>query len=275
MHKDALSGKKVGFFRELYNARTLTWTLAKNDFKTRFAGSYLGIIWGFIQPLVTIAVYWFVFSYGLKMGSSDVGVPYILWLICGIIPWFFFSQSWSGATNCLGEYSYLVKKVVFPFTVLPMVKIISEFFVHLFFLAIMLILFAVYGMFPDLYYLQIFYYMLCTLVLTLGISMLSACVNVFFKDTSQIVAVALQLGFWVTPVIWNIKAMGFSPIIVNILKVNPMYYIVQGYREALIDKVWFWESPVSMAVFWAIALLLLLCGIKLFNRMKPHFSDVL
>ena len=96
---------------EMYENRNLVLRLSVNDFKTKYAGSYLGILWAFVQPVVTVLVYWFVFEKGLKAGSSG-DVPFVLWLIAGLVPWFFFSDSWNGATNSLVEYHYLVKKVV-------------------------------------------------------------------------------------------------------------------------------------------------------------------
>ena len=119
---------------ELYQNRKLVLSLAKNDFKTKYAGSYLGIVWAFIQPIVTILVYWFVFSVGLKAGTvSDY--PFVLYLVSGIVPWFFFQDALNGGTNALIEYNYLVKKVVFKISILPIVKIISALFVHVFFVA--------------------------------------------------------------------------------------------------------------------------------------------
>jgi len=118
---------------ELINNRKLIFSLAKNDFKTKYAGSYLGIIWAFIQPIITVLIYWFVFQVGFKSAPMK-DFPFVLWLIAGIIPWFFFQESLMNATNSLLEYSYLVKKVVFKVSVLPLVKIISALFVHIFFI---------------------------------------------------------------------------------------------------------------------------------------------
>ena len=115
---------------DIYKNRRLVAKLAKNDFKTRYAGSYLGIVWAFIQPVITILVYWFVFSVGFRSGTGDLGVPFVLYLVAGIVPWFFFQDALIGGTNSLLEYNYLVKKVVFNISVLPVVKIISAMFVH-------------------------------------------------------------------------------------------------------------------------------------------------
>ena len=94
---------------DIYKNRRLVAKLAKNDFKTRYAGSYLGIVWAFIQPVITILVYWFVFSVGFRSGTGDLGVPFVLYLVAGIVPWFFFQDALMGGTNSLLEYNYLVK----------------------------------------------------------------------------------------------------------------------------------------------------------------------
>ena len=92
---------------ELFAGRTLIFQLAKNDFKKKYAGSYLGIVWAFVQPVVTVMVYWFVF--GMIRSSSPRPVPFVLWLIAGLIPWFFFQDGLINGTNALLEYNYLVK----------------------------------------------------------------------------------------------------------------------------------------------------------------------
>ena len=158
--------KKMSLPKELYQNRKLIWSLAKNDFKTKYAGSYLGIVWAFIQPVVTVLVYWFVF--GVVRQGSPKAVPFVLWLIAGLVPWFFFQEALTQSTNALIEYSYLVKKVVFKIDILPMVKIIASLFVHLFFVAFTVFLFCCYGYFPDLYDLQLVYYSFCVFMLVLA-----------------------------------------------------------------------------------------------------------
>ena len=122
--------------KELLSSRRMIWKLAKNDFKTKYAGSYFGILWAFVQPIVTILIYIIIFQYGFKAAPSREGYPYALTLTSGIIPWFFFSEALINATNCFMEYSYLVKKVVFKISILPVVKVVSSLFVHLFFVAL-------------------------------------------------------------------------------------------------------------------------------------------
>ena len=131
--------KILGLPLELYHNKGLILSLSKNDFKTKYAGSYLGIVWAFIQPVVTIMVYWFVFTVGLKAGDM-AEYPFVLYLISGIVPWFFFQDALNGGTNALMEYNYLVKKVVFKISILPIVKVFSALFVHVFFVAFALVI---------------------------------------------------------------------------------------------------------------------------------------
>ena len=262
---------------ELFQNRQLIWKLAKNDFKTRYAGSYLGIVWAFVQPVITVLLYWFVFSVALPSRAvavkGDITIPYILWLIAGIVPWFFFSEALSNGTNALLEYNYLVKKVVFKISILPIIKIISALFVHGFFLIFTVALFACYGYYPDLYTLQVFYYSACMFVFVLGLCYITCSIIIFFRDLGQIISILLQVGIWATPILWNITTL--SPKLRIIFKLNPMNYIVEGYRDSLIDKIWFWENFYSTAYFWILTACTFAVGAMVFKRLKVHFADVL
>ena len=262
---------------ELYQNRRLIWKLSKNDFKTRYAGSYLGIIWAFVQPVVTVVMYWFVFGVVMPGRAvavqGDIEIPYILWLIAGIVPWFFFSEALPNGTGALLEYNYLVKKVVFKISILPIIKIISALFVHCFFVVFTLILFSCYGYYPDLYTLQVFYYSFCMFVFVLGLSYITCAIVVFFRDLGQIISICLQVGIWATPILWNINTI--PQHLRFIFKLNPMNYIVEGYRLALVDKAWFWEHFYSTAYFWILTLCIFAIGALVFKRLKVHFADVL
>lgn len=261
---------------DVYRNRRLILKLAKNDFKTKYAGSYLGTIWAFIQPVVTVLVYWFVFSVGFRSGTGDLGVPFVLYLVAGIIPWFFFQEALTGGTNALIQYDYLVKKVVFNISVLPVVKILSALFVHLFFVLFTMILYGCYGHFPDLYYLQLIYYSACLFLLVLGLCYATSAVVVFFRDLTQMINIGLQVGIWLTPIMWIAEtALKGHEVLQKVLQLNPVYYIVSGYRDAFIMKNWFWERPLWTAYFWIFTVLCFVLGNWIFQRLRVHFADVL
>ncbi len=272
--------RDTSLFGSLVSNRILIWNLAKNDIKKKFAGSYFGIAWAFVQPVITVLLYWFVFEVGLNSKVSDlrtgIKVPFVLWLMAGLVPWFYFQEAVNGGTGVLVEYSYLVKKVVFQIDMLPVVKMISSLFTHVFFVSFALVVFACMGYYPDVYTLQIVYYSMCMILFTTGVVYATGAVTVFFRDMKEVVTIILQIGIWITPIMWNFEDMKMIPgWAAAILRLNPMYYVVSGYRDALIHKIGFWERPGLTAFFWLMTVLMYLLGTGVFKRLRPHFADVL
>ncbi|MFT4104673.1 MAG: ABC transporter permease [Lacrimispora sp.] len=266
----------VSLLKEIITKRKLILDLSKADFKKRFVGSYFGIAWLFLQPLATIMVYFCVFQLGFKSAPPVPGYPYVLWLIPGIVPWFYFSESLNLGTGCLQEYNYLVKKVVFRVEILPVIKMISCLMVHGIFAVVMIAIFLLYGFMPRISWLQIIYYSFASSMLSLGITYFTSAVNVFFKDISQIVGIFLQFGIWMVPVMWDPDMFPSAPAwLSSVLKINPFYYIVAGYRDSMLTGNWFIERPKLGLYFWAVTIVLMLAGLKVFKRLRPHFSDVL
>lgn len=257
----------------IWKNRTLMMDLTVQDFKRRFAGSYLGILWGFINPLLTMIVYWLVFQFGFRSGDAN-GVPFMAWFACGISVWLFFSDAFSTASNAFVSYSYLVKKVVFNINILPLVKIFSSLVVHLFFVLLVAIICSLFGYYPSLYLLQLPYYMLCAIALIFAISLVFASVMVFFRDLGQIINIILMIGMWGTPIAWNMGQFSDHPILQTILKLNPIFYLVDGYRDCFVQQTWFWEKGLSL-YFWGLLLVLLLWGSSVYNRLKNSFADFL
>lgn len=260
---------------ELYQSRHLIWKLAKNDFKKRYAGSYMGALWAMLQPVVTIAMYYIVFDkiMGNSINRGTGEIPFVLFLTAGLVPWFYFSEALNSGTNALLEYNYLVKKVVFKISVLPIIKIIAATFIHVFFVCVMLVVAAIYGYYPTIYTLQIFYYSICLFLFVLALSYTTCSIVVFFKDLSQIINIGLQIGIWVTPIMWNLNILDNKWII--ILKLNPLVYIVNGYRSAVYGREWFFRDFFSTMYFWIITTVIFGIGALIFKRLKIHFADVL
>lgn len=259
---------------ELYQSRHLIWKLAKNDFKKRYAGSYMGAVWAMVQPVVTVARYYIVFD--RIMGNTGRGtddVPFVLFLTAGLVPWFYFSEALNNGTNAMLEYNYLVKKVVFKISILPIIKIIAATFIHVFFVVVLLVVAAIYGYYPTVYTIQIVYYSFCLFIFVLALCYTSCSIVVFFKDLSQIINIALQIGMWATPILWNIDALHTDWLVV--LKLNPLVYIVNGYRSAVYGEQWFFQDFFSTMYFWIVTVVLFGIGAAVFKRLKVHFADVL
>jgi ABC-type polysaccharide/polyol phosphate export permease len=262
----------INFLLDLYRNRGLILQLTARDFKSRYLGSYLGLLWAFINPVVTILIFWFVFEVGFK--SAPVGdFPFILWLMAGIIPWFFIAETLMSGTGAVVENSYLVKKIVFRVSMLPVIKLLSALIVHLFFVIVIFIVFSVYHIFPGIHSLQVIYYGFSAIVLLLGLTWLTSSSMVFLKDVGQIVSMFTQFGFWLTPIFWSLQMV--PPKYQIFLKLNPVYYITEGYRDSFVHNVWFWEHPIYTAYYWLFTGFVFVLGAVVFSRLRPHFADVL
>ena len=258
--------------RNLFNNFTFIWQFALDDLKSKYSGSALGIAWAFIQPIITVILYWFVFQLGFK-SQPIANFPFILWLLAGLVPWFFFSDAIANATGSLKEYDYLVQKVLFNINILPLAKVMSTLLIQFVLLTFAICFYCLWGYVPDLYYLQLLPYLLYMVVLTAGIVYLTSTLYVFFKDIQQIISIILQVVFWLTPIVWTLDAMPEG--VQGILKYNPMYYVVSGYRNALVGKKEHLWSLAMNIYYWCAALLTLWLGLWLFNRCKKHFADIL
>ncbi len=256
----------------IWAARKQIKSLAVSDFKSRFSGSYLGVFWGVIQPIMTILLFWFVFQVGFRSQPMS-NAPFILWLVAGMIPWNFFSDAWLNGNGAFTGYSYIVKKLVFNIDILPLVKIMASSIMNIIFNAIIIIVYGLYGRLPILHLIDMLYFSLCLTALALGLSMITSTLNVFMKDVGQFLNIAMQFIMWLTPIMWDYNMLPGSWS--WFYKLNPLFYVINGYREALIDGRWFFSNFYMMLWFWAITITVNIVGIRLMKKLKPHFADVL
>lgn len=260
------------FVKDLFQQRRIIYELARHDFRSRYLGSYLGIIWAFVHPTIYILLLWFVFQFAFK-SQPVADVPFVLWLMSGIIPWFFFQDSTSGAANAILGNAFLVRKMSFNLGMLPIVKIISALVIHLFFFLFLLIMLLLYGVLPSLFWLQGFYYLMAMVLFVMGLSWFTSAVVIFLRDMNQLVTVSLQFLFWITPIFWSLTLL--PPHFQQLIKLNPIVYIVQGYRESFVLNIWFWEHWMETVYFWTVTGTMLVLGAVVFRWLRPHFADVL
>lgn len=197
----------------------------------------------------------------------------MLWFMCGIVPWLYFSEAFSMASNSFLEYSYLVKKVVFNINILPLVKIFSSAIVHIFFIGLLLIICSIFGYYPSIYLLQLPYYLLCIVALLFALSLITSSIMVFFRDLNQIIGVILLVGMWGTPIAWTTNM--FPASVVKYFKLNPIYYLVEGYRDMFVNHIWFWQKYHQTPYFWLLIFIILIIGVFIYNRLRPFFADTL
>lgn len=257
----------------LWNNRKMLWELAVNDCRARFSSSMLGVVWTVLQPLVNMLVIWLVFQVGFRSTPIAADVPFIVWYMPAFVAWNYFQESTSQVSGSMIEYSYLVKKVNFSVEIIPPIKILSNAIIHTFFIGFVIIVNLVYGRLPSIYYIQVLYYFICVMALSMSIGWITSSVAPFVPDITNIVALIIQTGFWITPIFWD--ASNMSGIIGEVLKVNPMYYICEGYRNCFVYKKFFWEQPGMTIYFWSIVMICWILGCNLYSKSKKHFDDVL
>ena len=262
----------MNFLKSILTHKVMLWNLIRNDFKNRYLGNHLGIVWAFVQPLVMVAIYWFVFVHGFKNTPIN-NVPFLLWLLAGMVPWFLLGDAILSSSNAIVDQSFLVKKIVFEVKLLPVVKIGSALLVNLAFWLLMIIVAICYGYYPSWAWLQLVYYMFCILAFVLSLSLMLSALVVFLRDVGQIVGITMQMAFWITPVMWNSSILHNK--LIWIVKLNPFAYVINGFRQTIIYNTPFWLNWPTMIYFWCLTLGMFWLGNKVFNKLRPHFADVL
>ncbi len=259
------------FLKDLWNKKRLIIELVKRDLASQVRGSYLGFVWIFLQPLSFIFVLYCVFTLGLRTGSHS-GIPFVVYLVSGIVAWMFFADGLGSASNSISSHSFLIKKVDFRLSILPLVKIVSSLFIQSVLIIAAITVNWMNGYAPSIYTFQIVYYMFSLSLLLLGFGWISSSTSLFANDVTRIIALIVQFGFWLTPIIWNISIIPQKYQWIAML--NPVFYIVNGYRESLIYKIPFWNNMYLTFYYWAITSVVLFLGISIFRRLRPHFAEV-
>lgn len=255
----------------IYRNRNIISMLAKRDLEARYKGTLLGLVWVFLQPLLFVVVVYAVFTLGLRAGRG-VGMPFSLYLIAGVISWQYFSGLLSSITGIMQGYSFLIKKINFRLSVLPLVKVYSELIPHIFLIIVAVGLAWFQGYAPSLHTFQFIYYLGAMSILSIGIGWITSSTNLFVSDVSKLVSIIVQFGFWLTPIFWNISRVPEQ--YQWILRLNPMVYIVEGYRDALVSGQWFWDKPVQTVYFWGLTIVMLLLGMVVYRKLRPYFAEV-
>lgn len=246
--------------------------MALKDLKKQFSGTALGIAWPVIKNFIFIFAYWFTIQIGMKKGS-DAFEPYIVWLVVGLIPWFFIRDTLVPAASSIRKNKYLVTKMIFPVSTIPTFKVLSGFISSFLFLGIGFLICFVYGIFPNIYWIQIIYYALAALILLVVISYITSALVVVSRDVEFFLNSIIVLIFWLSPILWPIKNL--SGVIAFVVKLNPFFYIIEGFRESMLYGKWFFESPALTIYFWTIVGVLLILGVLIHGKLRNHFSDIL
>ena len=261
------------FIKAVIHNKKLIWQLGKNDFKNRFANTSLGAIWGFLQPFVFMITYAIVFQFILRTGSSG-SYPYAVWFFPGMAMWQWLNDSIMSASNSIRTYSYLVKKVVFPVDIIPVMSIVSNSFISFFLFLVSIVVCLIFSYIPNL--LMLLYILFAAVCLIIAITRFTAALTTLVPDFEQALGIIMQLCFWFTPIVWNLNMVDNNPILQSILQCMPFTYLVTGFRQVFIEgNIVTQGYGFYTIVFWVITIGIFCWGNYIFNKNKKDFADVL
>jgi len=262
------------FLRNLVERRSLLEQLVRRDFEQRFVGSAVGWIWGLIHPLVLLVCWWFVFVKVLRLRPDGaVTDNYPLFLFAGMLPWLLFSDTVQRSATAMLDQSNLITKTVFPSEILPVSVFLSSVVSHLLAVALMVVAAGVMLNQISIFLVLLPVYVFVLGLFAVGVGWIVASLHVFQRDTAQVMSVVLQFWFWLTPIFFM---EGKYPQKARILlTLNPMNYLVRGYRQMLLTSTWGWTDLRDLAVAAGFGVALFLIGGLFFRYMKRGFADVL
>lgn len=251
-----------------------TIKMARSDILKTYRGAALGWAWAIIKPVVTIFVYWFAIAIGMRRGGNVNGYPYFLWLISGLVPWFYMSEMLTQGTESMRRYSFLITKMNFPVSTIPTFVSISKLIINLILLSVVIIIFCAFGYYPNIHYLQIPLFFFFSFLFFTFWALFSAPISCISKDFSNLVKSFVFAVFWFSGVVWNSDTVE-NKVLRKFLKLNPVTYLVTGFRDALINQKWFFEKPKELIVFLVILTTMGLLALWSYRKLRKEIPDVL
>ncbi|MGN0718939.1 MAG: ABC transporter permease [Anaerovoracaceae bacterium] len=247
--------------------------LAKADMKKAYGG-VLGMGWAIIRPAILIFVFWFAISVGLRKGGDVEGYPFFLWLIAGMIPWFYMRDMITGGAGSIRRYKYLVTKIKFPVSTIPTFVSMGSLATHAGLVVLMVGIFLLFGYRPTIYYLQIPLYMILMFLFFTAWGLFSGVLSSISRDFLNLVKSLTQALFWMSGILYDANGID-QQWIRNILLFNPVTIVVNGYRNALIYQKWFWEDWQQLVNFAIVYAVMLLLAVWVYRKLKKDIPDVL
>lgn len=251
--------------------------LAKIALGKQTRGSALGWIWLFVKPLVYVASFWFALYIGIKGGGVDLPPEqYMVWLAAGIFPWFFMSGCLSGAPKVFQRYSYLVNKMVFPVSLIPVFVTLSTFMVHLMLMALLVVAYFALGGTLTVYFVQLPFIVLLMFVFWTGFSLLAATLCAFSKDLANLIGALQTPIFWLSGIIFSLDNVD-SPLIHFILNFDPVAFFATAYRKVLVasNAGWVWDDPLMFGIGLGVIVVTCLAALVVYARLRKDLADVL
>lgn len=264
------------YWKDLWSFRGLFYFLAWRDILVRYKQTAIGVLWSILRPLLTIFVMWFI---GWLFNSTvPTGVPRILLVCAGILPWQFFSSSFSEASSSLVVNSNLLTKVYFPRLIVPVSTVIVCLIDFLISFAILVVIMLCYRFVPDIKILMLPLFLLLAVITSLGTGLYIAALNVKYRDFKYVIPFIVQFGLYISPIAFSSSSIYSSEKIPQALKfiyaLNPMVGVIDGFRWCILggDTTLYMPGFILSVV---ISILFLILGIWYFRKTEKSFADII
>lgn len=257
-------------FKNLYEYRELLKTNVKKDIRGKYKGSFLGVLWSFLNPLLQVVVYAIVFPYLMRGATIE---NYVVYLVTGIIPWTFFNTVVSMGTTVIKANEGIIKKVYFPREILVVSQVISG-LINFFISCVIIILFCLgFGVGISIHLILVPVIALIQAILALGIVFILSSVNVYIQDLEYIVTFILNMVFYGTPIIYELSQFSSAGFLYTLIQINPMTPLMSAYRDVFLYHQW--PDPSGLIYVGILSLIVLVVGYYVFRKLEKGFAEQL
>lgn len=265
--------------KEQINNFYLIRRLSLYEMKSHNRNNYLGMAWEVLNPAIQILIYWFVFGTLRSREPIEVGgveIPFFSWLLAGFFLWIFFYQATIQGSKSIYTRLRMLSKMNFPMSVIPNIAIFSKFYIHVVMVMISIIIFQLTGFYANIYYVQLIYFMFATFCLIYSISLITSTLSTIIRDVHMFLNSTLRMLLYLSGVLWPITVLEDHQVIMKLLKLNPVYYLIEGYRASFFGVEWYFiEHWQYTLYFWILVLVLFTFGSMLHVKFRRHFIDYL
>ncbi|SEO24607.1 teichoic acid transport system permease protein [Amphibacillus marinus] len=267
--------------KEQYENFYLIRRLSFYELKSANNNNYLGIAWEFLNPLIQILIYWFVFGYGIRERadiqiSDGRFVAFLPWMITGFILWLLFYQSTILGSKSIFVRLKMLSKMNFPMSIIPNIVMFSQLYIHFFMISLAVIVLFIFGYGLTIYFIQIFYFLFSTLVFSYAFALITSTLSTIIRDVHMFLNASLRLLLYVSPILWDLSGSDLSPWIHQIMRLNPLFYLIEGYRASFFGTSWYLIENMEYTIyFWGLTIIILFIGSKIHIKFRRHLVDFL
>ena len=249
-----------------------TLRLAKAELRKLYMTSDFGMFWAIMKPIMYLLMFYVAISTGFKGGKDIDGTvcPYFIWLAAGILQWQFISDLLVGGAHCFNRRKSIVRNIKYPLSTIPMISVVSKFFVYLIMIGLFMIVCILLGVYPSIYWLQMPIYIVLTVIFLYLWVMITSLISIISADILEFIKTIRTAFFWLSGILFNVKGRK-SPFFTW----NPISYLAEGFRNTFAYHIWIWEEKRLLMHFGIVLILMTIVACLLFKRMEKRLPEIL